>query len=343
MTKIRNTLFTILAVCLAGLCVFGALAESMDEPLPVAAEAVRFETAAAEPSEGEPAEEPPSSGADVVVSAPADAVVEEVSFELGGDDEETPGEAPEAEAAPAPDPEANATEDDEVYSYDCPDVCDLETLVTPSDRIYPGRLLWPLKGQEALTHITSHVGWRNAGRIHAGQGGTWPSWLHHGIDVGGVGTGQVVVAVAPGIAYANRSGGSGNYVVIDHGNGWYTRYQHLSRFAGYIRKGCKAVPVCTGDPIGYVGNSGGDYPVHLHFEIVWSPDGPGSDDRAYQRETHNRTLKAYSFPQERVITMRWADRWEICTAEDQVFVNDLRDVYAEAPMEEQGTTALDGE
>ncbi|MBR2698130.1 MAG: M23 family metallopeptidase [Clostridia bacterium] len=211
---------------------------------------------------------------------------------------------------------------DESCYLDIPNVYDLKNAVAASDRVYPGTLLWPLPGTQPLRHISSRVGWRDAARIHRGQGGEWPSWLHHGTDVSHVTTSQLVVAADDGIAYAGVQRGNGLYVVIDHGNGFYTKCQHLSRFAGAIFEGCREIPVLAGDPIGYVGNSGGDYPVHFHFEIAWSPDGPGSDDATYHAQTHNRKIYAYSFPQQSRVKLRWPETWELCSAEYQTFVTD---------------------
>lgn len=240
----------------------------------------------------------------------------EESVVVLGEDEPAPTEAP-----PVSDEKVKRwSSKDCVIPY--PDVtsAEIRELLSPSDRVYPGLLVWPLPGTPVLKHITSHVGWRNAGRIHSRQGGDWPSWLHHGIDVGHVTKKQPVAAAATGVAYAGWKRGDGNYVVIDHGDGWYTEYQHLSAFAGNVASGTRAVPVEAGEVIGYVGNSGGDYPVHFHFEIVWSPDGAGSDDIEYFRQTKNRTIRAYSFPQDAVVKLHWAKTWEICTAEKQHFV-----------------------
>ena len=54
--------------------------------------------------------------------------------------------------------------------------------------------------------------------------------------------------------------GSGNYVVIDHGNGWSTRYLHLQTIT--VSNG----PVGRGVQIGTVGDTGVDGSVHLHYE-----------------------------------------------------------------------------
>lgn len=242
--------------------------------------------------------------------------MEEVTFDIGDDDPASDAEVPDA---------PQVVEDDwdpEDYYIPYPDVTSkaVRTQLAPSDRVYPGKLVWPLPGTEILKHLTSHVGWRNAARIHSHQGGSWPSWLHHGVDVGHVTTAQPVVAAADGIAYAGVRNGDGLYVVIDHKNGWYTEYQHLSRFAGAITKGCRKVPVLAGETIGYVGNSGGDYPVHFHFEIAYDPAGKGGKALKYFKQTKNRTIRAYSFPQQSVVALHWARTWEICTAEKQNFV-----------------------
>lgn len=251
---------------------------------------------------------------DEALADPVEAAVEEADFSLGDD-----AAAPEEEVY-LPEPELPASDKDCYLKI--PDVYDIKNIVSASERVYPGPLLWPLPGRTPPTRWHSHVGWRDAARIHRGQDGDWASWLHHGVDISGVTTSQLVVAAASGMAYAGEQNGNGLYVVIDHGNGFYTKSQHLSRFAGEIFKGCRAVPVEAGDPIGYVGNTGGDYPVHFHFEIAWSPDGAGSDDETYHNETHNRWLYAYSFPQQKVVKMRWPYRWELCSAEYQTFVTD---------------------
>ena len=260
-----------------------------------------------------------------VLSDAVEASVGEVEVSLGGDE---PVEEP-AQEEYADEEYIYESSNMSDYYLDCPDVYDYKHLVSASARVYPGKLVWPLQGMAPLTHVSSHVGWRDAARIHRHQGGSWASWLHHGIDVGHVTTSQVVVAAADGVAYAGEASGIGRYVVIDHGNGWYTRYQHLSRFAGEVFIDCRAVPVKAGDPIGYVGSTGGDYPVHLHFEIAWSPDGPGGDDKVYQKQTHNLHLHGYSFSQQCVVRMRWPKTWEMCSAEYQQYYADISELYPE--------------
>lgn len=242
--------------------------------------------------------------------------VGEIEFSLDGP-EDLPGDDFEpAPATPTPSPTPSPSPTPFVPPY--PDVTspEIRARAQVSPRVYPSALIWPVPGQEPLRHVTSRVGWRNAAHINRGQA----SWLHHGVDVGGVDTDTPILAAEGGLAYAEYRDGLGLCVVIDHENGWYTRYQHLSAYAGEITPDCRAVVVNAGDVIGYAGNTGGNYPVHLHFEIVWSPTGPGADAKIYRAQTQNRTIRAWSYAWQSAVEMHWAKTWEICSAENQMFV-----------------------
>ena len=88
---------------------------------------------------------------------------------------------------------------------------------------------------------------------------------HPGLDIGNrTGTpivaadaGQVVVAGWSAIGYGNR-------IVINHGNGWVTTYNHLSTFAVTVGDFVKA-----GEIIGGMGNTGYSTGPHLHFEALY--------------------------------------------------------------------------
>lgn len=112
-----------------------------------------------------------------------------------------------------------------------------------------GSFIWPVP----YTHnITSEFGMR------------WGR-LHGGIDIadGGV-YGQPIVAADSGtvILAGNQGDGYGNYVIIDHGNGYKTLYGHMSSVAAYTGQ-----QVSQGEVIGYVGSTGNSTGPHLHFEI----------------------------------------------------------------------------
>lgn len=75
--------------------------------------------------------------------------------------------------------------------------------------------------------------------------------------------GDHVLAAAAGTAYVQDEGAVsyGLWIEIRHGDGYRTRYAHLS--AVDVRDGQQ---VRRGQLIGRVGNSGGSYGAHLHYE-----------------------------------------------------------------------------
>ncbi len=58
----------------------------------------------------------------------------------------------------------------------------------------------------------------------------------------------------------------GNMIVVDHGNGVYTRYAHLKNFASGVKEG-KSVSGTT--RLGQMGNTASyRIPIHLHYELL---------------------------------------------------------------------------
>ncbi|MDP6852560.1 MAG: M23 family metallopeptidase [Candidatus Marinimicrobia bacterium] len=77
--------------------------------------------------------------------------------------------------------------------------------------------------------------------------------------------GASVVSTANGRVKKSKYWGSfGNYIEVDHGNGYVTVYGHLSSRA--VKKGDK---VFRGQKIGEVGNTGRSTAPHLHYEIQY--------------------------------------------------------------------------
>lgn len=85
---------------------------------------------------------------------------------------------------------------------------------------------------------------------------------HNGVDIPAP-RGTPIYATADGIVgRAQRLGGYGNYVEIEHGNAIQTRYGHMSSYI--VRSGQQ---VKKGDVIGYVGSTGRSTGNHLHYEV----------------------------------------------------------------------------
>lgn len=88
------------------------------------------------------------------------------------------------------------------------------------------------------------------------------SALHAGTDFRGK-RGAKIFATGDGVvkkAYFNRS--YGNYVLIDHGNGYTTSFAHMKKFL--VQKGDH---IKRGELIGLIGNTGRSTGPHLHYEI----------------------------------------------------------------------------
>jgi murein DD-endopeptidase MepM/ murein hydrolase activator NlpD len=89
--------------------------------------------------------------------------------------------------------------------------------------------------------------------------------MHKGIDFA-VPVGTPVMAAGAGVVQiAGRLGGYGNYLRINHQNGYGTAYGHLSRLAPGIHGGSH---VHQGQIVAYSGNTGMSTGPHLHYEIL---------------------------------------------------------------------------
>ncbi len=100
--------------------------------------------------------------------------------------------------------------------------------------------------------ITSSYGWR---------GGDF----HEGLDISGTGYGSPIYAANNGtVAEAGYTSINGNYVYINHNNGYYSIYGHMSSLN--VKKG---QVVSMGQKIGEMGNSGYAMGTHLHFGVFY--------------------------------------------------------------------------
>lgn len=112
---------------------------------------------------------------------------------------------------------------------------------------------WPVKHRR----ITSRFGMRRDPKRRKRRR------MHKGLDLGGP-SGIPVVATGPGkVLKAGRgSGGVGIQVVIQHADGWTSRYFHLSKVE--VKSGTR---VKAGQLIGRVGSTGRSTGPHLHFQV----------------------------------------------------------------------------
>lgn len=107
---------------------------------------------------------------------------------------------------------------------------------------------------------------------------------HKGVDLPAA-TGTPIRATADGlVGKAERFGGYGLYVQLEHGGNLETRYGHMSRIA--VAEGQR---VHKGDVIGYVGSTGHSTGPHLHYEVRVA--GQAVNPLAYmQRDDNLRQL-----------------------------------------------------
>ncbi len=86
---------------------------------------------------------------------------------------------------------------------------------------------------------------------------------HPGVDLAADLNTPIYAAETGIVVFAGwHSGGYGELVILDHGNGWTTYYGHLA--ARYVDCGDQ---VAKGQHIGDMGMSGNASGIHLHFEI----------------------------------------------------------------------------
>jgi murein DD-endopeptidase MepM/ murein hydrolase activator NlpD len=91
-------------------------------------------------------------------------------------------------------------------------------------------------------------------------------YRHEGIDIV-VPRGTEVMSTAAGkvtnVKFNSIEAGFGNYIEIDHGNGFISRYAHMEDIV--VRLGAE---IQKGAVIGTSGNTGGSVAPHLHYEVL---------------------------------------------------------------------------
>lgn len=105
--------------------------------------------------------------------------------------------------------------------------------------------------------MTSPYGWRDH-PYYIGQ-----YRFHHGVDLAAP-TNTPIYATRNGVVTttAYEAGGAGNYVSINHQDGFSSIYMHMTRYVVY-----QGQYVYAGQVIGYCGSTGASTGPHLHFGI----------------------------------------------------------------------------
>ena len=102
--------------------------------------------------------------------------------------------------------------------------------------------------------------WPTSGRITQRY-----SWYHPAVDIANASNPPIVASATGTVVMAGWNGGGyGNYVIIDHGNGYSTLYGHMLNNSMVVKAGDK---VTQGQKLGNMGSTGRSTGTHLHFEI----------------------------------------------------------------------------
>ncbi len=114
------------------------------------------------------------------------------------------------------------------------------------------KLTWPCP---SYTRISSLFGWR----IHPTLG---VNKFHNGVDMAAPKGTDILAAFSGEVVAATYNSTMGNYVMMNHGNGFYTIYMHASKLCvspGQI--------IIEGEKIAEVGSTGRSTGPHLHFGV----------------------------------------------------------------------------
>ena len=140
----------------------------------------------------------------------------------------------------------------------------ISKIMVYGDKIIPnvGTQNWGWPTNQGYT-ISSPYGWR-VDPIDGSRS------LHTGLDIAGTGMGSPVYAADNGTVIKSEDNGAGygNYIVINHNNGYYTSYAHMNQRVSQIGD-----TVAKGQIIGYVGQTGRVTGPHLHYE-AWYGGAP---------------------------------------------------------------------
>lgn len=128
--------------------------------------------------------------------------------------------------------------------------------VVLTDNTDPKTMIWPLPGDK---RVYSAYGYRYTPNVSGATS------FHEGWDIGGKYGAPIVAALAGKVIKTGYDYSAGNFIRIDHGNGFVTRYYHTSKIlvseGDYVQQGQK---------IALVGSTGASTGSHLHFGLMYN-------------------------------------------------------------------------
>ena len=122
-----------------------------------------------------------------------------------------------------------------------PSISDIRNVLKPPSSNQSGNLIWPTSGH----YITQYWGWR-----------------HTGVDIDGHYDSPLYASASGAVEIAGWGRGYGIQALINHQNGFKTRYAHMSKI--FVVPGQR---VTQGEVIGMVGTTGYSSGTHLHYEV----------------------------------------------------------------------------
>ncbi len=123
-----------------------------------------------------------------------------------------------------------------------------------AEAIKKQKFLWPLP--QTWNYISYKYGYRTIDELG------YHNKFHYGIDIPAYRGVDIYASKAGKVLIAKYHSSYGNYVIIDHGNGFQTLYAHASKL--YVKAGQY---VEQGQAIAAVGSTGTSTGNHLHFEV----------------------------------------------------------------------------
>ena len=126
---------------------------------------------------------------------------------------------------------------------------------------------------------------------YGASGSVWSTGHHTGVDYAAPEGTEVLAAASGTVVEVSYDEAYGNRIVIEHEDGYYTTYNHLSDTDVEVGQ-----EVTAGDHIGEVGNTGNSFGSHLHFEVTTGGDGWSSGSLRGSRGVARRRLIGSSLP-----------------------------------------------